>query len=64
MFFPRPIRQAKWVFALTVFGVGFVAFGVGGNIPGIGRDILQGPAPELRPLGRRGATRSRTTRRT
>jgi tetratricopeptide (TPR) repeat protein len=45
MFFPRLIRQAKWafVFLALVFGVGFVAFGVGGNIPGTGiGDILQG----------------------
>ena len=45
MFFPRLIRQAKWVFVFLalVFGVGFVAFGVGGNIPGTGfGDILQG----------------------
>jgi tetratricopeptide (TPR) repeat protein len=45
MFFPRLIRQAKWVFVFLalVFAVGFVAFGVGGNIPGTGfGDILQG----------------------
>jgi tetratricopeptide (TPR) repeat protein len=45
MFFPRLIRQAKWafVFLALVFGVGFVVFGVGGNIPGTGfGDILQG----------------------
>jgi tetratricopeptide (TPR) repeat protein len=43
MFFPRLRRQAKWVFvflALT-FGIGFVAFGVGGGGNGIG-DIFQG----------------------
>lgn len=45
MFFPRLIRQAKWVFVFLAlaFAVGFVAFGVGGNIPGTGfGDILQG----------------------
>jgi tetratricopeptide (TPR) repeat protein len=45
MFFPRLRSQAKWMFVLLalVFGVGFVAFGVGGNIPGTGfGDILQG----------------------
>lgn len=45
MFFPRLIRQAKWVFVFLalVFAVGFVAFGVGGNIPGTGfGDILAG----------------------
>ena len=33
MFFPRLRRQAKWmfVFLALVFGVGFVAFGVGGT---------------------------------
>jgi tetratricopeptide (TPR) repeat protein len=47
MFFPRLIRQAKWVFVFLAlaFAVGFVAFGVGGNIPGTGiGDILQGGA--------------------
>jgi tetratricopeptide (TPR) repeat protein len=45
MFFPRLIRQAKWVFVFLalVFAVGFVAFGVGGNIPGTGLgDLVQG----------------------
>jgi tetratricopeptide (TPR) repeat protein len=45
MFFPRLIRQAKWmfVFLALVFGVGFLAFGVGSNIQGTGfGDILQG----------------------
>jgi tetratricopeptide (TPR) repeat protein len=43
MFFPRLRRQAKWVFVFLalVFGVGFVAFGVGSGSSGIG-DILQG----------------------
>src|SRR5215218_5953497 len=43
MFFPRLRRQAKWVFVFLalVFGVGFVAFGVGSGSTGIG-DILQG----------------------
>ena len=47
MFFPRLRRQAKWMFvflALT-FGVGFVAFGVGGNLPGTGvADIFRNDA--------------------
>jgi tetratricopeptide (TPR) repeat protein len=45
LFFARLRSQAKWmfVFLALVFGVGFVAFGVGGNIPGTGfGDILQG----------------------
>ena len=45
MFFPRLMRQAKWMFvflALT-FGVGFVVFGVGGNLPGTGLgDVFRG----------------------
>ncbi len=38
MFFPRLRRQAKWmfVFLALVFGVGFVAFGVGSSLPGTG----------------------------
>ena len=43
MFFPRMRRQAKWmfVFLALVFGVGFVVFGVGGNLSGTGLgDIL------------------------
>lgn len=45
MFFPRLRRQAKWmfVFLALVFGLGFVVFGVGGNLPGTGiGDIFQG----------------------
>ena len=45
MFFPRLRRQAKWmfVFLALVFGVGFVAFGVGSSLPGTGiTDIFQG----------------------
>ena len=45
MFFPRLRRQAKWmfVFLALVFGVGFVAFGVGSTLPGTGiTDIFQG----------------------
>jgi tetratricopeptide (TPR) repeat protein len=44
LFFPRLIRSAKWmfVFLALVFGVGFVAFGVGsGQGTGLS-DILQG----------------------
>ncbi|MBD0349163.1 MAG: tetratricopeptide repeat protein [Thermoleophilia bacterium] len=44
MFFPRLRRQAKWmfVFLALVFGVGFVAFGVGSSLPGTGiTDIFQ-----------------------
>ncbi len=44
MFFPRLRRQAKWmfVFLALVFGVGFVAFGVGSNAPsGLG-DVFSG----------------------
>jgi tetratricopeptide (TPR) repeat protein len=43
MFFPRLRRQAKWmfVFLALVFGVGFVVFGVGGNLSGTGLgDVL------------------------
>ena len=45
MFFPRLRRQAKWmfVFLALAFGIGFVAFGVGGNLPGTGvADIFSG----------------------
>jgi tetratricopeptide (TPR) repeat protein len=44
MFFPRLRRQAKWmfVFLALVFGVGFVAFGVGSSLPSGVADILQG----------------------
>jgi tetratricopeptide (TPR) repeat protein len=45
MFFPRLRRQAKWVFVFLAlsFGIGFVFFGVGGNLPGTGlTDIFQG----------------------
>ena len=45
MFFPRLRRQAKWmfVFLALVFGVGFVAFGVGSSLPSTGFvDIFQG----------------------
>jgi hypothetical protein len=43
MFFPRLRRQAKWVFVFLalVFGVGFVAFGVGSGSTGIS-DVLRG----------------------
>jgi tetratricopeptide (TPR) repeat protein len=43
MFFPKLRSQAKWVFVFLalVFGVGFVAFGVGSGSGGIG-DIFQG----------------------
>src|SRR6266545_2083543 len=43
MFFPKLRAQAKWmfVFLALVFGVGFVAFGVGSGGGGIG-DIFQG----------------------
>ena len=44
MFFPRLRRQAKWVFVFLalVFGLGFVAFGVGSSLPSGFADILQG----------------------
>jgi Flp pilus assembly protein TadD len=43
MFFPRLRRHAKWmfVFLALVFGVGFVAFGIGAGGTGIG-DIFRG----------------------
>lgn len=43
MFFPRLRRHAKWmfVFLALVFGVGFVAFGVGAGGTGIG-DLFRG----------------------
>ena len=47
MFFPRLRKQAKWMFLLLalVFGVGFVFFGVGGNLPGTSLgDILSNSA--------------------
>ena len=42
MFFPRLRRQAKWafVFLAAVFAVGFVAFGVGSDVPGGIADVL------------------------
>jgi tetratricopeptide (TPR) repeat protein len=52
MFFPRLRRQAKWMFVLLalVFGVGFVAFGVGGNLSGTGLgDIFAGLGSDGRP---------------
>ena len=52
MFFPRLRRQAKWmfVFLALVFGLGFVIFGVGGNLPGTGLgDIFQGIGSDNRP---------------
>ncbi len=44
MFFPRLRRQAKWVFVFLalVFGVGFVAFGVGSSLPSGFADVFQG----------------------
>ncbi len=55
MFFPRLRRQAKWVFVFLalVFGVGFVAFGVGSSLPGTGViDFLgSGDATGLRSVG-------------
>jgi Flp pilus assembly protein TadD len=43
MFFPRLRRHAKWVFVFLalVFGVGFVAFGVGAGGVGVG-DVFRG----------------------
>lgn len=43
MFFPRLRRHAKWMFVLLalVFGIGFVAFGVGAGGVGVG-DIFRG----------------------
>src|SRR5919197_1762665 len=43
LFFARLRRHTKWMFVLLalVFGVGFVAFGVGSGSTGIG-DILRG----------------------
>ncbi len=44
LFFQRLRRQAKWVFVLLAlsFGVGFVIFGVGSDVPGGVADIFQG----------------------
>jgi tetratricopeptide (TPR) repeat protein len=44
MFFPRLRNHAKWmfVFLALVFGVGFVAFGVGSSLPSGVADILKG----------------------
>jgi tetratricopeptide (TPR) repeat protein len=44
LFFQRLRRQAKWafVFLALVFGVGFVAFGVGSDVPGGIADVLGG----------------------
>jgi len=46
MFFPRLRRQAKWafVFLALVFGVGFVAFGVGSDVQGGIADVIGGGA--------------------
>ena len=43
MFFPRLRRQAKWmfVFLALVFGIGFVAFGIGGSGTGGFADFFQ-----------------------
>jgi tetratricopeptide (TPR) repeat protein len=44
MFFPRLRRQAKWmfVFLALAFGIGFVAFGIGGSGTGGLGDLFQG----------------------
>ena len=44
MFFPRLRNHAKWmfVFLALVFGVGFVAFGVGSSLPSGVADLFQG----------------------
>jgi tetratricopeptide (TPR) repeat protein len=52
MFFPRLRRHAKWmfVFLAVVFGVGFVAFGVGAGGVGFGdvlKDIGGGSGPSI-----------------
>src|SRR5262245_8438633 len=52
MFFPRLRRHAKWmfVFLAVVFGVGFVAFGVGAGGVGFGdvlKDIGAGGGPSI-----------------
>lgn len=45
MFFPRLLRQARWMFALLAlaFALGFVVFGVGSSVGGSGlSDLFQG----------------------
>lgn len=49
LFFQRLRRRAKWIFVFLalVFGLSFVAFGVGSEVPGGVADILQGRAPSV-----------------
>jgi tetratricopeptide (TPR) repeat protein len=51
LFFQRLRRQAKWIFVLLalIFGLSFVVFGVGSEVPGGVADIIQGRAPGVGP---------------
>ena len=68
MFFPKLRRQAKWmfVFLALAFGIGFVAFGIGGTGGSGISDLFQRADGGLeRPIGRRalGEDRRRQPRR-
>jgi tetratricopeptide (TPR) repeat protein len=51
LFFTRLRRSAKWVFAALalVFGLSFVVFGVGSDVPGGVADLFQGRVPSTGP---------------
>jgi tetratricopeptide (TPR) repeat protein len=51
LFFTKLRRSAKWIFAALalVFGLSFVVFGVGSEVPGGVADILQGRSPQAGP---------------
>lgn len=52
MFFPRLLRQARWLFALLAlaFALGFIVFGVGSTVGGTGlSDLFQGRVAQTGP---------------
>ncbi len=64
MFFPKLRRQAKWmfVFLALAFGIGFVAFGIGGTGGSGISDLFQrSDKLDQRPIGRATHRRRSTT---